>query len=263
MTAGGTSRNGRRLRLLCTNDDGIHARGISVLAEAAAPLGETVVVAPDRQQSATSHSLTLHRPLRVTRSENGDHVVDGTPTDCVLLAVNQLLEERPDFVLSGVNHGPNMGEDVLYSGTVAAAMEAAFIGVPAIAVSLHIGDPPRTRWDAAARHARQVIERLMAGPLEPHSVLNVNVPILDDDIDVAGTKVVPISTSPILDRYDPITDPSGDTAYKAMDGFGFHHTPPDSDVHALFDRFITVTPLHFDLTLQPQLGTWTNHLCDG
>ena len=123
------------LRFLVTNDDGIHARGLRLLAGAAAELGEMEVAAPDREQSATSHSLTMHRPLRVTRSGDGSFVVDGTPTDCVLLAVNELLDWTPDFVVSGVNHGPNMGEDVLYSGTVAAAMEGTILGVPSLAIS--------------------------------------------------------------------------------------------------------------------------------
>ncbi len=124
-----------RPTILCTNDDGIHAIGLKTLIDIASRLGEVRVVAPDREQSATSHSLTVHRPLRATRTPDGHHVIDGTPTDCVLIGINQLLETPPDFVLSGVNHGPNMGEDVLYSGTVAAAMEGTILGIPAIAIS--------------------------------------------------------------------------------------------------------------------------------
>ncbi|HSG48650.1 MAG TPA: 5'/3'-nucleotidase SurE, partial [Longimicrobiales bacterium] len=123
------------MRILCTNDDGYLATGLNVLASAARRLGEVSIVAPDREQSATSHSLTLHHPLRARRARDGALVVDGTPTDCIILAVGELLEQRPDIVLSGVNHGPNMGEDVLYSGTVAAAMEATVLGIPAVAIS--------------------------------------------------------------------------------------------------------------------------------
>src|SRR6056297_533088 len=124
------------MRILCTNDDGYLAHGLNVLARAARSLGEQVdVVAPDREQSATSHSLTLHHPLRARRARDGAIMVDGTPTDCVILAVGELLPDRPDIVLSGINHGANMGEDVLYSGTVAAAMEATVLGIPAVAVS--------------------------------------------------------------------------------------------------------------------------------
>src|SRR5690606_759462 len=121
------------MHFLITNDDGILAPGIALLAEAAQEVGQAMVVAPDREQSGTSHSLTLHRPLRPARRPDGAFQVDGTPTDCVLLALGALVEERPDFVLSGVNHGPNMGEDVLYSGTVSAAMEAVTLGVPGVA----------------------------------------------------------------------------------------------------------------------------------
>src|SRR6188508_1558321 len=126
--------------ILCTNDDGYLARGLRVLAEAAEPLGEVHVVAPDREQSATSHSLTLHHPLRPVQRAERRWQVDGTPTDCVMLAVEALMDGRPDFILSGVNHGQNMGEDVLYSGTVAAAMEGLALGIPSIALSFAGGD---------------------------------------------------------------------------------------------------------------------------
>src|SRR5688572_30877247 len=123
------------MKLLCTNDDGILAHGLECLIRAAAPLGEVSVVAPDREQSATSHSLTLHHPLRPVKRGERKYQVDGTPTDCVMLAVEALMDQRPDYVLSGINHGQNMGEDVLYSGTVAAAMEGLAIGIPSIAIS--------------------------------------------------------------------------------------------------------------------------------
>src|SRR6478735_8754743 len=128
------------MRLLCTNDDGILAYGLECLVRAAAPLGEITVVAPDREQSATSHSLTLHHPLRPVKRGDRRYQVDGTPTDCVMLAVEALMEQKPDWVLSGINHGQNMGEDVLYSGTVAAAMEGVSIGIPSIAISFAGGD---------------------------------------------------------------------------------------------------------------------------
>ena len=133
-------RDPQALRLLCTNDDGILAFGLECLIEAAEPLGEITVVAPDREQSATSHSLTLHHPIRPIERGERRFQVDGTPTDCVMLAVEALMPERPDFVLSGINHGQNMGEDVLYSGTVAAAMEGLSLGIPSIAISFAGGD---------------------------------------------------------------------------------------------------------------------------
>src|ERR671920_1691729 len=128
------------MRFLCTNDDGILAHGLECLVRAAEPLGDVTVVAPDREQSATSHSLTLHHPVRAVPRGERRYQVDGTPTDCVMLAVEALMPDRPDFVLSGINHGQNMGEDVLYSGTVAAAMEGLSLGIPAIAVSFAGGD---------------------------------------------------------------------------------------------------------------------------
>ena len=123
------------MNILISNDDGILARGLSLLAEACSAVGQVTVSAPDREQSATSHSLTLHRPIRATRRSDGAYQVDGTPTDCVLLGLDALMPEKPDFVFSGVNHGPNMGEDVLYSGTVAAAMEGLAAGIPSVAIS--------------------------------------------------------------------------------------------------------------------------------
>src|ERR687885_2176921 len=129
-----------RMRLLCTNDDGILAQGLETLVRAAEPLGTVAVVAPDREQSATSHSLTLHHPLRPVPRGERRFQIDGTPTDCVMLAVEALMPQRPDFVISGINHGQNMGEDVLYSGTVAAAMEGLALGIPSIAVSFAGGD---------------------------------------------------------------------------------------------------------------------------
>ena len=136
------------MNILCSNDDGILAPGLALLAEACREIGEVTVVAPDREQSGTSHSLTLHRPLRPARRPDGAFQVDGTPTDCVMLALETLMPERPDFVFSGVNHGPNMGEDVLYSGTVSAAMEGVMLGVPGVAISF-AGTPSITPSIAA------------------------------------------------------------------------------------------------------------------
>jgi 5'-nucleotidase len=167
------------MRLLCTNDDGFLAYGLECLVRAAEPLGEITVVAPDREQSATSHSLTLPHPLRPVRRGERRYQVDGTPTDCVMLAVEALMPERPDFVLSGINHGQNMGEDVLYSGTVAAAMEGLALGIPSIAVSFAGGD---LRADVSLLDQQvEVLSRLLAHltslPKFPaQTLLNVNLP---------------------------------------------------------------------------------------
>ena len=163
------------MHILCTNDDGYLALGIEVLASAARKLGSVTIVAPDREQSATSNSLTMHHPLRARRSTDGALVVEGTPTDCVILAVNALLDERPDVCFSGINHGSNMGEDVLYSGTVAGAMEATVIGIPAIAVS-YAGDAfeDLNAWeDIVTSVLRGIIEK---DDFPADTLFNVNLP---------------------------------------------------------------------------------------
>ncbi|MFQ5530616.1 MAG: 5'/3'-nucleotidase SurE, partial [Gemmatimonadota bacterium] len=189
MTANQNSGVSASPLILCTNDDGVHAPGLRLLADVAGRLGHVSVVAPDRQQSATSHSLTLHRPLRVTEIEPDRHVIDGTPTDCVLIAVNQLLRGRPDFVLSGVNHGPNMGEDVLYSGTVAAAMEATILGIPAIAVSWAGEGSDDLSGFAGLLHdiLNQVFGR---SAFPPETFLNINIP----DVAASSIKGIRVTT---------------------------------------------------------------------
>src|SRR6476469_3380697 len=167
------------MRLLCTNDDGILAHGLDCLIKAAEPLGEVTVVAPDREQSATSHSLTLHHPVRPISLGERRFQIDGTPTDCVMLAVEALMPERPDFVLSGINHGQNMGEDVLYSGTVAAAMEGISIGIPSIAISFAGGDlrADVTMLDDQIPMLTDLLKHLTSLPAFPAStLLNVNIP---------------------------------------------------------------------------------------
>ena len=165
------------MRFLVTNDDGYLAPGIGVLTRVAERLGDVQVVAPDREQSATSHSLTMHRPLRVRQVEPRAHVVDGTPTDCVALALGAILDAPPDVVLSGINHGPNLGDDVLYSGTVAAAMEATILGIPAVAFSWAAGDPDPPLdddWIALLEGLlRQVVER---DGFPEETLLNLNLP---------------------------------------------------------------------------------------
>ena len=178
---GGTDEDARPLRFLCTNDDGIDASGLELLIQAAEKLGEVFVVAPDRQRSASSHSLTLHSPIRPTEVSAGRITLDGTPTDCVLIAISELCEHRPDFVLSGVNHGPNMGEDVLYSGTVAAAMEGTILHVPSIAFSFAGRDDDRLAGYA------DLLERLLRGlvtrdDFPKETFLNINLPDLPADV---------------------------------------------------------------------------------
>lgn len=257
------------MRILVTNDDGIFAPGLAALRHAVEGLGEVHVVAPATVQSAMSHGVTFGTPMAARRVQVAASAagpafegtsVAGRPADCVKLAIAHLVPGPVDLVVSGINAGANIGINVIYSGTVAAAMEAGFLGVPAIAMSLHIGKPALTRWDAAAEQARAVIRRLLAGPLEKHTVLNVNIPILDRDEAIKPMKVVPISISPIVDRYQCDMETEGGPHYTAAGHLEFHYTPADSDVEALFQRHITVTPLHYDLTHRARLSRWAEHV---
>jgi 5'-nucleotidase len=238
------------MRLLCTNDDGILAAGLESLVRAAEPLGEVTVVAPDREQSATSHSLTLHHPLRPVKRGERRWQVDGTPTDCVMLAVEALMPERPDFVLSGINHGQNMGEDVLYSGTVAAAMEGLSLGIPSIAVSFAGGD---LRADVSML-AEQVpalttlFRHLLTLPRLPkNTLLNVNLPPLPSS-EVRGVRLTRLGRRVYSDSLKPMSDPWGRDIYWIGGGSAEWTGEADSDFRAIRDGFISVTPLHLDLT---------------
>ncbi|MEX2216401.1 MAG: 5'/3'-nucleotidase SurE [Phycisphaeraceae bacterium] len=254
------------MRILVTNDDGIHAPGIAALYRAVRDLGEVHVVAPAKVQSATSHAVTFHRPLPtrrqgvtclITEQSFEGIAVEGRPADCVKLGLLHLVPGPVDLVVSGINSGANVGINTIYSGTVAAAREAAFMGIPSIAISLHIGDRDRTRWNLAEGVARDVVRKLLATKLQPHALLNVNIPNLDDRAEPRGVRVVPVSTSPLLDRYDISTDAAGATHYHAVEGFQFQNTPPDSDVDALFEGYVTVTPMHFDPTRHEALEQWS------
>src|SRR5512140_814156 len=194
------------MRFLVTNDDGFMAVGIRTLAEAAAPLGDVRVVAPDREQSATSHSLTLHYPLRVRQAEPAVEVVDGTPTDCVVLGLGELLAEKPDFVLSGINHGQNLGDDVLYSGTVAAAMEATILGVPAAALSL-VGAQQDQLEGWAPVVARVLAKLLRSGgtAIPPETLLNINLPPVPP-AEVKGVRVTTLGRREYLNAITRAAD---------------------------------------------------------
>lgn len=232
--------------ILCTNDDGYLATGLRTLAAAAAPLGPVEVVAPDREQSACSHSLTMHYPLRAHTSSPGVRHVDGTPTDCVALAVGALLEGRPDVVLSGVNHGPNMGEDVLYSGTVAGAMEATILGIPAIAFSYTGRDPDAI--PAFAPLLTRLIELLtLRDDFPPETLLNVNLPAVDPS-EVRGVRVTRLGRRVYSDSLTRALDPNG-REYFWIGGGGVEWIADDgTDFDAVNNGYVSVTPLHLDLT---------------
>lgn len=239
------------MRLLVTNDDGILAHGIECLIRAAEPLGEVTVVAPDREQSATSHSLTIHHPLRPVSRGERRWQVDGTPTDCVMLAIEALMPERPDFVLSGINHGHNMGEDVLYSGTVAAAMEGLALGVPAVAVSFAgVGDL-RADVDHLTDQVKVLTPLLKhltsLTDFPPNTLFNVNLPpVLSTE--VQGVRLTRLGRRVYSQSVAPMRDPWGRPIYWIGGGEITWSGEPDSDFRAINDRYVSVTPLHLDLT---------------
>jgi 5'-nucleotidase len=234
------------MNILISNDDGILARGLGLLGEAAGDLGRVTVVAPDREQSATSHSLTLHRPIRATRRADGAYQVDGTPTDCVLLALDALMPEKPDFVFSGVNHGPNMGEDVLYSGTVAAAMEGLAAGIPSVAFSFGSFDLEHLESHRAG------LTRLLGGIVAIDSfprdtLLNVNLPPIPGD-QVKGVRVTHLGSRVFHEEVARMKDPWGRDIYWIGGGHVTWSGGADSDFRAIGEGFISVTPLHVDMT---------------
>ncbi len=231
--------------ILLTNDDGIFAPALLALREALAPLGQVVTVAPDRDQSATSHSLTLHRPFRIHRHDETTFSVDGTPTDCVVCAYYGLLDRRPDMVISGINHGPNMGEDVFYSGTVAAAIEGTLQGVPSIAASLVTRE--RTDFVEPAAFVARLAGRVAARGLGPRRLLNVNIPHRPWE-EIAGVAVTRLGSRKYRDTLVRKVDPRGRDYYWIGGEDPVWEPRPGTDFHAVHDGWISVTPLRLDLT---------------
>lgn len=234
------------MNILVSNDDGYQAKGIRVLAAALAEIADITVVAPDRNRSGASNSLTLDSPIRAFTDDDGFIGVDGTPTDCVHLAITGLLESEPDMVVSGINAGANMGDDVLYSGTVAAAMEGRFLGLPAIAVSLVCDQSPQ-HFETAARVIVELIERIRKHPLPADTILSVNVPDLPYD-SLTGIEVTRLGhrhkSEPVIEMVDPRGNPVywvGPCGAEADAGVG-------TDFHAVKAAKVSITPVHTDLT---------------
>ncbi len=228
--------------LLVTNDDGISARGLAGLAEGLADLGDIYVVAPDREQNAVGHAVTLHRPLRVERMGERQLAVNGTPSDCVNLGILGLLPRVPSLVVSGINHGSNLGDDVTYSGTVAAAMEGTLLGVPSLAVSL--SDPELAGFDEAARVARLIAARVLVEGLPPKTLLNINVP----GGAVKGIRLTALGHRVYKDKVVEEVDPRGRTYYWIGAGPPVWEDRDASDIAAIRAGYASVTPLHLDLT---------------
>lgn len=241
-----------RSRILISNDDGIHANGLKALERIARTLSDDVwIVAPETEQSGASHSLTIARPLRIRRHAERHFSVDGTPTDSVLLAVNQILKDRaPDLVLSGVNRGGNLGEDVTYSGTIAAAMEGTLLGIPSIAMSQMVSAESRTKWSTAERHAPDIIRRLAAIRLPKDVLINVNFPDLPAD-QIKGVQVTVQGKrklgSVLVERHDP----RGKPYYWIDSAREEDPTLQGTDLAAINAGIISVTPLYLDLTHRP------------
>lgn len=229
--------------IVVTNDDGIHSPGLEALRRSVAEFGRTVVVAPDRDNSAVSHSLTMTRPLRVQRIDKDVYTVDGTPTDCVILALGKILKVKPDLLVSGINAGPNIGDDISYSGTVSAAMEGTMYGIPAMAVSV-AGEAPFD-YVAAEELARELAIKIMNGELPPKTLINLNVP---SGQRCKGVRVTKQGHKLWENAIKETTDPWGRTRYWIGGGTPVRDLRHDTDVRALQEGYASVTPIHLDLT---------------
>ncbi len=243
------------MRILVSNDDGVHAEGIRALSEALAACGEVIVVAPDRNRSGASHSLTLEVPLRVTRiAETGYHAVKGTPTDCVHLAVNELVRPEPDMVVAGINHGANLGDDVIYSGTVAAATEGRHLGFPSLAISL-VG---KTHFATAAHYAALLVKGMMVHPLPADQILNVNVPDLPLD-QIKGIRVTRLGNRHRAESVICTEDPRGQPIYWIGPPGSQQDAGEGTDFSAIEQGYVSITPLTIDMTAYSSLaglGAW-------
>lgn len=244
------------MRILLSNDDGYRAPGLAALAARLGELAAVSVVAPERDRSGASNSLTLELPIRARVADNGYTAVDGTPTDCVHLGITGLLEQEPDMVVAGVNSGPNLGDDVLYSGTVAAATEGRFLGFPAMAVSMGSHNPEH--YDTGARVALELVRWMRARPLNNDSILNVNVPDLPWD-QLRGYRATRLGNRHKAEPVVRALDPRGQPIYWVGPPGAEQDAGPGTDFHALREGYVSVTPLQVDLTrhaaLTP-LGLW-------
>jgi 5'-nucleotidase len=251
------------MRILVSNDDGVDAPGIRILAEGLRAAGhDVVVVAPDRDRSGASNSLTLDMPLRVLPVDAATWRVYGTPTDCVHVAITGMLQEEPDIVVSGINNTANLGDDVIYSGTVAAATEGRFLGLPAVAVSLDTRNHAAKHYETAARAAVEIVARLKADPLPADTILNVNVPDIAWD-DVQGFEVTRLGNRHRAEPCVPLEDPRGRTWWWIGAAGPEQDAGPGTDFHAVRTGYISITPIHVDLTRYQaleQVASWVGGL---
>lgn len=244
------------MRILLSNDDGYFAPGLACLAETLSRIAEVVVVAPERDRSGASNSLTLDRPLSLRKSHSGFYYVNGTPTDCVHLAVTGMLPELPDMVVSGINHGANMGDDTLYSGTVAAATEGYLLGIPSIAVSL--ASKSAGNYSTAARVVLEMAERYRNEPFSQPMLLNVNVPDVPYE-QLQGTQITRLGKRHKAEPVVKIVNPRGETMYWVGAAGAAADAGEGTDFHAVVNGRVSVTPLQIDLTQFAQMdavGRW-------
>ena len=238
--------------ILVTNDDGISSPGIKILAETLKSVGDVFVVAPETEQSAVAHALTLHRPLRFERTDSNTYYINGTPTDCVIIAVNKLLPRKPDIIVSGINNGANLGDDITYSGTVAAAIEGTLLGIPSIAVSLERDDRDNSgerkiasKFQMAADFARELTEKVLQKGLPDDTLLNVNVP---DNTKIEGVKITKQGKLIYDNSIQELVDPRGREYYWIGGGRPQWESGENTDFEAIQNGCISVTPVHLDLT---------------
>lgn len=229
--------------IMITNDDGIDSPGLKALQEAMAALGRTVVVTPDRDNSAVSHSLTMHRPLRINRISEDIYTLDGTPTDCVAISLGKLLKKKPDLLVSGINAGPNLGDDISYSGTVSAAIEGTMYGIPSMALSLAAAPP--YDYTLAMRVAASLAERILANRLPENTLLNVNIP---GAMECKGFAVTRQGRRLWENSIQETFDPWGRKHYWIGGGTPLRDHAEDTDVAAIHNGLVSVTPIHLDLT---------------
>ncbi len=253
------------MRILVSNDDGIFSNGIRALTEGLVQNHEIYVVAPDRERSATGHSLTLHRPLRIDEVSHlpgvkAAYSTDGTPSDCVKIAIGAILKEPPEMVISGINHGPNMGSDVLYSGTVSAAMEGAIYDIPSIAVSL--ADHKPKDFNSAVAFICKLLNHISGIKFPHRTLLNINIPALPL-LDIAGIEITKLGVRPYNDYFEKRVDPRGRTYYWLAGEAIEENELPGTDVFAVRNNQVSITPVTIHMTnekMVPELKEWVKQI---
>ena len=231
--------------ILITNDDGFFSRGIQILAESLKELGQVYIVAPDRDRSSVSHALTMHRPLRVDLIRENCYSVNGTPTDCIVVAVKKILPREPDLIVSGINKGANLGEDITYSGTVSAAIEGTILGVPSFAISL-VGERP-FKYETASHYALKIARYILQRALPQDTLLNVNVPNKPLQ-EIKGIKITKQGKRSYENSIHEIFSPWGEKQYWIGGGVVSWQKMEGTDIQAIMEGYVSVTPLHIDLT---------------